>query len=367
MKITKLSLKNYKQFSSKEINFCDEDGNPHDMLLFVGKNGSGKSSVLQAISMVVGSAVKPYTDPSDLVYPGFRWDNIQRGKSPVDVRVCLQFSDEEILAVKNFEKELSVRYPERKYLPAGNHRDVELKLDYIGNKIQGDSTSGYSQTTGYQYAMLLSKFEQNFDRLFRQVGSLYIYHEQRTSVSIDASRLIGDSNGNGENSLETIDEKLLKDVLFKWFVFHRNVIDKSSGRKFELREGQRDLFDELEKRYQLLFKGRSFKGFAPKMSPDNFFNTEQDFWLFDGVNDYEFSEMSGGERAIFPLLIDFANRNINNSIIIIDEVELHLHPPMQQALIRALPLLGTNNQFILTTHSDDVANLFSDTQIIRLN
>ena len=109
MKITKLSLKNYKQFSSKEINFCDEDGNPHDMLLFVGKNGSGKSSVLQAISMVVGSAVKPYTDPSDLVYPGFRWDNIQRGKSPVDVRVCLQFSDEEILAVKNFEKELSDR------------------------------------------------------------------------------------------------------------------------------------------------------------------------------------------------------------------------------------------------------------------
>ena len=76
--------------------------------------------------------------------------------------------------------------------------------------------------------------------------------------------------------------------------------------------------------------------------------------------------MSAGERSIFPILMDFARWNINNSIIIIDEVELHLHPPLQQALIKALPKLGKNNQFIITSHSNSVAALFDENQIIRL-
>jgi predicted ATP-binding protein involved in virulence len=73
--------------------------------------------------------------------------------------------------------------------------------------------------------------------------------------------------------------------------------------------------------------------------------------------------MSGGERATFPILLDFMNWNIHNSVILIDEIELHLHPPMQQALLRTLPKLGKNNQFIITTHSDYVAQLVPESSI----
>lgn len=364
MKIKNLLLRNYKKFNQWEQSFC-EDGVPHDMILIVGNNGSGKSSILQSIAMIVGAAVKPFTKPSGLDYPGFRWNNIQRGRMPVEIKVTLQFSDEEIEATRQFSASLAQKFPEKQFHLPGKNREVQVWLDYVEDKIIANTLAGFLQTKGYQYALQLSKFEQNFDRLFKQVGSFYLYHEQRTAVSIDASKLIGDTSGNGENKVVDVDENLLKEQLFKWFIFHQNIINTQRG--FELREGQRDLFFELERRYQLLFRGHSFKGFAPKMSPDQFFDTEQDFWLYDGINDYEFSEMSGGERAIFPMLIDFANRNINNSIIIIDEVELHLHPPLQQALIRALPLLGSNNQFILTTHSDDVASMFSESQIIRLS
>jgi predicted ATP-dependent endonuclease of OLD family len=78
--------------------------------------------------------------------------------------------------------------------------------------------------------------------------------------------------------------------------------------------------------------------------------------------------MSGGERAIFPILFDFANWNIHNSVILIDEIELHLHPPLQQAMIRAMMRneLGTNNQFIITTHSDSVVQILDDESIIRV-
>ena len=79
--------------------------------------------------------------------------------------------------------------------------------------------------------------------------------------------------------------------------------------------------------------------------------------------------MSAGERAIFPILMDFARWNINHSIIIIDEIELHLHPPLQQTLVRVLQQLGHDNQFIFTTHSNSVTSMFdeSENQIIRLN
>lgn len=365
MKIKTLSLRNYKKFSDWECSFCDEDGIPNSVIVFVGKNGSGKSSILQAITMLVGAAVKPYTAPSDLAYPGFRWDNIQRGRMPVEVRATIQFSDEEITATKQYSNLLAEKFPDKTFPKPGDHREIQLFLDYAENRVIANSTPGFFQTKGYQYALQLTKFEQNFDQLFQKVGSIYVYHEQRTAVSINSPKLVGDTNGSEERSAPVIDEKLIKEALFKWFVFHQQASNKDRG--FTLREGQRDLFAKLEENYKSIFPGRSFKGFAPKMTPDQFLETEQDFWLFDGINDYEFSEMSGGERAIFPLLIDFANRSINNSIIIIDEVELHLHPPLQQAFVESLPKLGKNNQFIITTHSDYVANLFPESQIKRLD
>jgi predicted ATPase len=365
MKIKSLSLRHYKKFNNWEKSFCDEAGHPHDMILLVGNNGTGKSSILQAIAMLVGAAVKPFTSPSDLEYPGFKWDNIQRGRMPVDVRATLQFNDEEIEATQQFSSALAERYPDKTFVPPGNNQEIELYLDYVEDVVRAEGTaSAFFQTKGYQYALQLSKFERNFDRLFQKVGSIYTYHEQRTAASIQSSGLSGDANGNGDTHTVVVDENLIKEVLFKWFVFHQNATNRRRG--FELREGQRDFFAELEQKYQLLFRGHSFKGFAPKMMPDQFLDTAQDFWLFDGTNDYEFSEMSGGERAIFPMLIDFANRSINNSIVIIDEVELHLHPPLQQLLVETLPRLGRNNQFVMSTHSEFVVSLFPEQQIIRL-
>lgn len=359
MKIKQLSLRNYKKFDSKVLDFCGGGDTPENMILLVGDNASGKSSILQAIALLVGGAVWPKFQPSELRYPGFRWDNIQKGRMPVQIDATICFTDDEINDTGRFCKELRERYPETYQNTPDSNPEISISLDYIDNKVKSPKHNHLLQMKGYQYALQLVKFKTGFEDYFRNVGSVYYYDEQRTASSIETAGLSG---GDIENTRELIDEKVIKEVLFKWYVFHQQV---ASG-KFILKEGQRDIFSVLEQRYQMLFHGRYLKGFAPKMSPDSFFETEQDFWLSDGKNDYEFSEMSGGERAIFPMLIDFANRNINNSIILIDELELHLHPPLQQALIRALPQLGENNQFIITSHSDSVCAMFAENQIIRL-
>jgi predicted ATP-dependent endonuclease of OLD family len=54
------------------------------------------------------------------------------------------------------------------------------------------------------------------------------------------------------------------------------------------------------------------------------------------------------------------------SIILIDELELHLHPPEQQTLYARLPLLAPDCQFLITTHSPDLASLATEEETVRL-
>ncbi len=137
--------------------------------------------------------------------------------------------------------------------------------------------------------------------------------------------------------------------------------------KRTIREGEFDFYDKLEKLYNRVFPGRSFSGSSPRF--DIYERAKApDFFLCQGDHaQYEISGMSAGERAIFPILMDFTRWNINNSVIIIDELELHLHPPLQQTLVRVLSKIGHNNQFIFTTHSNAVITMFdeSENQIIR--
>jgi predicted ATP-dependent endonuclease of OLD family len=95
--------------------------------------------------------------------------------------------------------------------------------------------------------------------------------------------------------------------------------------------------------------------------PDDYF-----FSLKRGDAIFSFEEMSSGEQAVFALLFEFVRQDIGNSVVLIDELELHLHPSEQQALLGALPELGRDCQFIVTTHSPYVAKAFPPECVVRL-
>jgi predicted ATP-dependent endonuclease of OLD family len=81
---------------------------------------------------------------------------------------------------------------------------------------------------------------------------------------------------------------------------------------------------------------------------------------------YDIAEMSSGEQAVFTLAFEFVRLNIKRSIILIDELELHLHPPEQQMLLYALPKLGPDCQFIITTHSEYLTSAIPNEYEVRL-
>ena len=84
------------------------------------------------------------------------------------------------------------------------------------------------------------------------------------------------------------------------------------------------------------------------------------------------SQLSQGEKSLMALVGDIARRlammnpKLDNplhgkGIILIDEIDMHLHPQWQRSIIQRLQTTFPNCQFILTTHSPLV---ISDTQNI---
>lgn len=89
-------------------------------------------------------------------------------------------------------------------------------------------------------------------------------------------------------------------------------------------------------------------------------------WEKDGIKQtYQIEQLSDGYRMTLAMVMDIARRmaqanpeaeNIleSEAIILIDEVDLHLHPKWQQTILTDLKRTFKNTQFIVTTHSPQV-------------
>lgn len=84
----------------------------------------------------------------------------------------------------------------------------------------------------------------------------------------------------------------------------------------------------------------------------------------DGREPFDFNTMSMGYAAVFDIISDLmmrmetkAQRNYDlEGIVLVDEIETHLHVELQKKIVPILTELFPNLQFILTTHSPFVLN-----------
>ena len=91
----------------------------------------------------------------------------------------------------------------------------------------------------------------------------------------------------------------------------------------------------------------------------------------------ELDQLSGGQRAVLALAADLAWRMAlanphledplsSEAIVLIDEVELHLHPSWQQRILNDLRRTFPNAQFIVSTHSPQVLTTVKPERIVEL-
>ena len=91
----------------------------------------------------------------------------------------------------------------------------------------------------------------------------------------------------------------------------------------------------------------------------------------------ELDQLSGGQRAVLALAADLAWRMAqgnphlddplgSEAIVLIDEIELHLHPSWQQRILTDLRRTFPNTQFIVSTHSPQVLTTVEPEHVVEL-
>lgn len=69
---------------------------------------------------------------------------------------------------------------------------------------------------------------------------------------------------------------------------------------------------------------------------------------------FDINHLSSGEKQLFVRAMALRMLNANNSIILIDEPEISMHPGWQQRIVGVYEKIGKNNQIIFATHSPHV-------------
>lgn len=93
----------------------------------------------------------------------------------------------------------------------------------------------------------------------------------------------------------------------------------------------------------------------------------QAFILTKGDTTFNFNQLSDGEKSYIILVLDIARKMAmshptlanpleGDGIVLIDEIDLHLHPTWQRDVVVKLQLIFPQCQFIITTHSPHVVS-----------
>lgn len=88
---------------------------------------------------------------------------------------------------------------------------------------------------------------------------------------------------------------------------------------------------------------------------------DKDIFKYSNSNEYSSYNAATGEEVLTKIIIDIIEAP-DHSLILIDEIEVGLHPKIQRRLIQALYNIARNDskQFILTSHSPSILSSLPD-------
>ena len=354
MHIQKVIIKNFRCFEHLEVNL-DPDIN-----IFVGNNGSGKSALLDGIA----AAMYPYVR---LIQERVNKEYKRKEESPVLQR--------DLPAKQEGSK--------RKTQTDFNVSATGFPLWTIIYKKPPNNNDNERITVDIEYYYLMeAEFRELYSAIENQCDT--IKNEPKSELSIIAYYK---SNRHLTNigDLENIPNKSFDrfDALNNAFDATANFTDLATWffvRDFqELREGKnrKDINFELPDLKQV--RNAISTIIAPNARVYFSGATSAKLmveWTMETGERRELllSQLSAGYRNMLALVMDFARRlaqanpEMENplaaeAILMIDELDLHLHPTWQQKIIPDLKKVFPNTQIIATTHSPEVVTTVQQNQV----
>ena len=296
--IRKIQIENIKSLSNVSIDLSDGDKVKHWLLVF-GDNGVGKSTLLRCITLALGNA----DDASTLF-----------------------------------------RTPESDWIRADStEKDAKIYLEFDGDKINGKWPS---------IKITIKKSNNN------EIISDYVSHPKSEEFRYDHIFACGYGAGRGVDGDETPNRYRIVDAVYSLFDYEtklsnpetaiRRLEDLSNERNVDYRHKQStDWIDEI-----LL------------LEPGSTSLNEKGLVVRTNSLDLQlpFSSLADGYKGVITFVSDFlsrasiyyeslVSRQEIAGIVLIDELDQHLHPLWQRRIIRQLNKMFPNVQFITTTHT----------------
>ena len=330
MFIEKIAIKNFRIFSYEQafevdnLNIPDGQNEGSGLTLFVGENGLGKTSLLDALAL----PILPYKAEN------FSLSDIHDPTNKTTI---------EIFAEKDFKYKGTM--PKAEYKAKGFVFDAGVRARenraYLSSIIVSDQR--YIRADGE------SKPEDGKPDLRLGVNNPWsgTRFNENDILFLDKNRTYQTRSGTYNT---TRFDRLMEDFDYQYIKQGDKPLD-CNEKLSEVKQGIENAFitNSIEKFKEISGQELSFN-FIENWRPfsQGFFGVQKENKQIVSLKD-----LGSGYEMIFSLLYSFylAQQSGKQLIILIDEPELHLHPKLQEEFVKILLEFSKIAQIILTTHS----------------
>lgn len=322
MKINKLELTGLRAFSQAEFSF--QPG----MNLIVGVNGVGKTTVLEALRVCLAK-ILPEITLSKGRKESFAITDIKIGMDALQVDCGFEINESKF--------QLTVQ---------------KKKQGFVGND-SGDPRNQGIETPDIDAVIpAFSKDQLNISKGRSQ--PLGIYFSTRRSLAVDQKASTTASAGGiaaaYAESLSSIRDFNLR-LIAQWIKVQETLAEENPKivrHSSALREAIQTLLPEFKNPHVIET------------------DAGVDFMVEKNGIPLSVFQLSDGERGMFSLVMDLAKRlsqanpdleyplRDGKAVVLIDELDLHLHPKWQRTIVENLTRTFPGCQFIATTHSPQI-------------
>lgn len=349
LKLNSLELKNYRGFAKLHLDFKTQ------LTCIAGINGAGKTSILNALALCFSWIIARTKNPN-----GKGWSVNKQFDLHVDALQKTDLFSEVNEFVKKFTLEGYVGGAFSFF-----EKSIKIKHSFAAFGSKSETSSDYSSLSSI-FDYVNSHVQINPEPFDLPV--LVYYPTNRSVLDIPVRIKMQhsfDQFSAYENALEA--SARFRDF-FEWY---RDREDIENAKKNELRN-----FDYKD---PLLSAVRTAI-YKCMVGYDNLHiqRTPQLMLIRKNGVELPVNTLSDGEKCLFSMVGDLARRlsiaapNLSDplqgsGIVLIDEIDLHLHPSWQRKIVKQLKDTFPNCQFIITSHSPQVLGELPASDIVVLN
>lgn len=339
MKLNKIELKHFRCFESFEMEFADK------VTVLFGRNGVGKTSLIHALSKSL----------SFMFYSDSKLKDIE----PLN-------AGNPQITVEGFDKNIDGMVN-----PETNNIFKDLLITAKGHCFgipfewsHGVSSSSYRYRTSLfkdayiQFMHLIS--EKNIYPViaYYSDGFPHVEDKKKVGEKITSLRNFGYHQWNEETACSKIWLERFEQTWKAMERAERTLKEDKVANRDVVHEQYRAAKREIEAIQKCLV---DFSAGDPDMEIERLgLGTFDDKLIVVTVSgkQYSFRRLSAGYKRLFYMILDLAYRSyiLNGNtgargVVIIDEIDLHLHPTLEQSVLSRLIRTFPNTQFIVSTHS----------------